>query len=44
MRDRARWQGIKDLLATDLYSLFIWLGGVGVMMFGGAMIFQGLTS
>jgi hypothetical protein len=36
---RQRYQWVKDLLGSDLYSLFFFLGGVGFIVAGGLIIF-----
>lgn len=34
---------LRDLMASDIYSLFIWLGGVGFIIAGTIMLFRAVA-
>jgi len=44
LRVQARPQWVKDLMGSDVYSLFMWLGGIGFIVAGAVMVFWGLTA
>jgi hypothetical protein len=40
---RTRQQWLKNLMASDLYSLSQWLGGIGFIFGGSLMIYFGVA-